>query len=89
MLNSITDGLQLLDQWQEAFNHPSGSMLGLLGAIQNIGSLGAMPFAPYFCDGLGRKRTIFFGATVMIVGAIVQTASQNVQTFIGARFLRK
>lgn len=83
------DGLQLLAQWEEDFNFPSGSKLGLLGAIQNIGSLASYPFTPYFADGLGRKRTIFFGAVVMIAGAIIQTASQSVNMFIGARFMRK
>ena len=64
-------------------------MLGLLGAIQNIGGLASMPFTPYMADGLGRKRTVFFGATVMIIAAIIQTASQSVNMFIGARFMRK
>lgn len=82
------DGLQLLTQWEEAFNFPSGSKLGLLGAIQNIGSLASLPFTPYFADGLGRKRTIFFGAVVMVAAAIIQTASQSVNMFIGARFMR-
>ena len=81
------DGLQLLTQWEDAFNHPSGSKLGLLGAIQNIGSLASLPFTPYFADGLGRKKTIFFGAAVMVIGTVVQTASQTVSMFIGARFL--
>ena len=63
-------------------------MLGLLGAIQNIGSLGSMPFTPYMADGIGRKKTVWFGATVMIAGAIIQTASQSVNMFIGARFMR-
>ena len=64
-------------------------MLGLLGAIQNIGSLGSLPFAPYVSEGLGRKKAIFFGAAVMIAGAALQAAAQNVRMFIGARFLRK
>ena len=63
-------------------------MLGLLGAIQNIGGLASMPFTPYMADGLGRKKTVFFGATVMIIAAVIQTASQSVNMFIGARFMR-
>lgn len=81
------DGLQLIDQWESAFGFPSGSKLGLLGAIQNIGSLGALPFTPYLCDGLGRKKTIFIGALIVVAGAIIQTASQNVEMFIGSRFM--
>ena len=84
----MMNGLQLLNQWEIAFNFPSGSKLGLLGAIQNIGSLGALPFAPYLADGLGRKKSIFIGAFIMVAGAIIQTAAQSVNMFIGARFMR-
>lgn len=31
---SMMNGLQSLNQWKEAFNNPSNSMLGLLNAIQ-------------------------------------------------------
>ncbi|TFK33819.1 general substrate transporter [Crucibulum laeve] len=84
---SMMNGLQSLPQWQDAFNHPTGGSLGLLGAIQNIGSLCALPFAPYMADGLGRKSVILWGACLMIIGTILQTASQNVHMFIGARWL--
>lgn len=36
---SMMNGLQALPQWRSAFNNPSGGQLGLLNAIQNIGSL--------------------------------------------------
>ena len=61
--------------------------LGLLNAIQNIGSLAAYPAAPYMSDGIGRRGTIFFGAFIMIAATCVQTAAQTVGMFIGARFL--
>lgn len=81
------NGLQSLTQWQEAFNHPTGGMLGLLNAIQNIGCLAAYPFSPYLSDGIGRRPTIFIGALIMLGATALQTASQNVNMFIGARFL--
>jgi sugar porter (SP) family MFS transporter len=84
---SMMNGLQSLDQWKNAFNNPTGGMLGLLNAIQNIGSLAAYPFAPYLSDGIGRRRTIWLGALIMIIACVIQTASQNVSMFIGARFL--
>jgi MFS family permease len=58
-----------------------------LNAIQNIGSLAAYPFAPYISDGIGRRLTVFLGAFIMCAATAVQTASQNVGMFIGARFL--
>lgn len=84
---SMMNGLQTLPQWKQAFNDPNGAQLGLLNAIQNIGTFGALPFSPYVTDYFGRRVAIFLGSALMIVGAALQTASQNVGMFIGARFL--
>ncbi|KAG2117346.1 hexose transporter [Suillus discolor] len=84
---SMMNGLQSLPQWESAFGYPSGGMLGLLNAIQNIGGLAGYPFAPYLSDGIGRRKTVFFGATIMCIATAIQTASQSVGMFIGARFL--
>ena len=83
------NGLQSLDQWKDDFNHPSDSLLGLLNAIQNIGSLAAYPFAPYLSDGLGRRMAVLLGATIMCVATAIQTASQSVGMFIGARYVKR
>ncbi|KAG6820918.1 hypothetical protein H0H93_009692 [Arthromyces matolae] len=84
---SMMNGLQSLSQWESFFNNPHGGTLGLFNAIQNIGSLAAYPFAPYLSDGIGRRRTIILGATIMCIATILQTAAQNFGMFIGARFL--
>ncbi|VDB83240.1 unnamed protein product [Peniophora sp. CBMAI 1063] len=84
---SMMNGLQSLPQWTRFFHNPEGSILGLLNAIQNIGSLSAYPFAPYVADGLGRRAAIGLGALIMIGGTVVQTASQSTGMFIGARFM--
>lgn len=62
----MMNGLQSLPQWQSAFNHPGSAMLGLLNAIQNIGTLAALPFSPYFADGFGRRAAVLFGAGIMV-----------------------
>lgn len=82
-------GFQLLDQWEQYFDHPTGSKLGLLGAIQTIGSLGSIPVAPYASDFLGRRGAVMMGGSIMIAGAALQTAAQNVDMFIGSRALRE
>ncbi|KAL0576106.1 hypothetical protein V5O48_005880 [Marasmius crinis-equi] len=84
---SMMNGLQSLTQWKNDFNNPGSSMLGLLNAIQNIGSLAAYPMAPYVSDGVGRRMAILLGASIMCIATAVQTASQSVGMFIGARFL--
>ncbi|KAJ7128401.1 hexose transporter [Mycena epipterygia] len=86
LITSSTNGYDgILDP--NYFNHPQKGKLGLLNAIQNIGALAGYPFAPYLSDGIGRRRTVFIGALIMCLGTAVQTASQSVGMFIGARFL--
>ncbi|KAI0031002.1 hexose transporter [Vararia minispora EC-137] len=84
---SLLNSLQSMDTWTGYFNHPQGSLLGLLNAIQNIGSIAAFPFAPYLSDGIGRRYTIIIGSTIVLVGAALQTASRSIGMFIGARFM--
>ncbi|KAH8916615.1 general substrate transporter [Atractiella rhizophila] len=82
---SSMGALQALPPWVAFFNDPQGSTLGLFGAIQNIGSLCAIPFSPFVADILGRKPCIIFGCLVMILGAALQGAAQNFGTYIAAR----
>ncbi|KZT65322.1 general substrate transporter [Daedalea quercina L-15889] len=84
--NSLMNSFQSMPQWEDYFGSPTGGKLGILNAIQNIGSLAGYPFAPYLSDGLGRRTAIWIGATIMLVGVGVQTASYNLSMFIGARF---
>lgn len=53
--------------------------------VQNIGCLAAYPFSPYMSDGLGRRAAVIFGATIMCIATVLQTASHSVGMFIGAR----
>ena len=52
---------------------------------QNIGSLAAYPFAPYLSDGIGRRLTVFIGATIMLAAVGIQTGASNLNMFIAAR----
>jgi sugar porter (SP) family MFS transporter len=84
---SMMNGLQSIPQWDKYFGSPKGGMLGLLNAIQNIGCLLAYPISPYVADGLGRRTSVFVGATIMCIATAIQTASTSVGMFIAARFL--
>ena len=71
------NGLQSLPQWQNAFNHPGNSMLGLLNAIQNIGVLVGLPFAPYLADGMGRRVAVLLGAGIMVCPLPITSADPD------------
>lgn len=85
---SLLNGLQTMQTWQDYFNNPNGSTLGLFTAIVNIGAFAALFFAPYIADLFGRKIGIAIGLVILIVGAIIQVVpSVNKGMFIGGRFL--
>ncbi|KAJ5863219.1 Major facilitator superfamily domain general substrate transporter [Penicillium solitum] len=82
---SMMNGLQCLTTWQNPFNNPGASELGLLNAIQNAGQIIIMPVCAISCDKFGRRRLLFVGAFVLLVGVALQIAAQNVGMFIATR----
>ncbi|KAL2167526.1 hypothetical protein VTG60DRAFT_1149 [Thermothelomyces hinnuleus] len=81
------NSVQNFEIWENYFNHPTGSKLGVLGALYQIGSLASIPLVPILADRIGRKIPIAIGCVIMIVGAVLQAACRNLGTFMGGRFL--
>ncbi|KAK3898272.1 sugar transporter [Staphylotrichum tortipilum] len=81
------NSVQNFDTWNNYFHKPEGSMLGLLGALYQIGSLVSIPLVPILADNVGRKIPIAIGCVIMIVGAVLQAACTNLGTFMGGRAL--
>ncbi|EUC55697.1 sugar porter (SP) family MFS transporter [Rhizoctonia solani AG-3 Rhs1AP] len=84
---SMMNGLQSVDEWKEYFGHPTSRELGLFNAIQSIGALAAIPPAPFLSDRYGRRAGILAGAIITLAGAITQTLTTNLSTFVVARFM--
>ncbi|CAL1700009.1 unnamed protein product [Somion occarium] len=85
--SSMMNGLQAVGTWQEFFNHPRSTILGLLSALYSLGSICSLPFVPFVTDRLGRRWAIIVGSIIMMIGAVLQTASQDFAMFVIARFL--
>ncbi|CAE6440914.1 unnamed protein product [Rhizoctonia solani] len=84
---SMMNGLQAVPHWVHFFGEPKGATLGLYNAIQNIGSLAAIPFAPYVADHFGRRAGIMLGCTCMLLATGLQAGAQNNGMFIAGRGL--
>ncbi|KAJ5634257.1 general substrate transporter [Penicillium herquei] len=84
---SLMNALQSLQQWQEYFGNPSGSLLGTIIAAQSIGCLIALPAVGELCDRCGRKPVLITGVIIICVAAVIQCASVNLPMFIVARIL--
>ncbi|TFK94919.1 hexose transporter [Polyporus arcularius HHB13444] len=85
--SSMMNGLQAVPTWDAFFGHPRSTILGLLSALYSLGSICSLPFVPFVTDMWGRKFAIAFGSVIMIIGAALQTASQDFAMFVIARFL--
>ncbi|KAI0078841.1 general substrate transporter [Panus rudis PR-1116 ss-1] len=83
--SSLVNGLQILPAWQHYFNEPNGKMLGLISAVQVIGSILGLPFTPIISDNLGRRPTLFIGSVIMLAGVALQASSTSIGMFIGSR----
>ncbi|TLD25560.1 hypothetical protein PspLS_05522 [Pyricularia sp. CBS 133598] len=83
----LFNSVQAFDTWKDYFGNPQGQMLGLLGALYQIGSMISIFFVPFFTDHFGRKVPIVIGCVIMIVGAVLQGCCQNLATFMGGRIM--
>ncbi|KAL1902512.1 hypothetical protein Sste5346_001493 [Sporothrix stenoceras] len=84
---SMMNGLQTLSYWQNFFNHPQGSLLGLFNASMSLGSIvGQLP-VPYIIDWYGRKVGLLVGCCIMILAIGLQSGAQNFGMFIAARLV--
>jgi sugar porter (SP) family MFS transporter len=85
--SSLVNALQILPDWQNYFDHPRGTALGLINSAQAIGGFIGLPFSPFSSDLIGRRATLFIGSCVMLVGVGLQAAAWTVKVFIGSRVL--
>lgn len=69
------------------FHHPSDNLTGAIVSSysggQGLGNL----MGGYLGDVLGRKRTIWLASSLALVGAILQTASVNIEMFLVGRVI--
>jgi sugar porter (SP) family MFS transporter len=83
----MTNGMQVLNSWQDQFGHPTGSTLGLFGASNAIGGVIPFIFLGWIGDKCGRRLPTALGSVVIIVGVIVQFFATSLSMFIGGKIV--
>jgi sugar porter (SP) family MFS transporter len=84
---SMINGMQSLPQWQRFFGEPKGTRLGAMTFGPNGGVLISILISSQLCDWLGRRRPIFIGSTLVVLGAIIQGVAKNYDMFVASRFI--
>ncbi|KFA72252.1 hypothetical protein S40288_10037 [Stachybotrys chartarum IBT 40288] len=85
--SQLINALQILNTWQVYFGEPRGPMLGFIAASYSLGAILSLPFVPIINRRFGRRKAIFIGSWIMVIGAIVQGFSQNTANYIVARII--
>jgi len=66
---------------------PTSSDLGLITSVVFISGFVGAFFVPTLADRYARRLTLFFGSSLCVIGAAVQTAAQSKAMFIGGRLI--
>jgi MFS family permease len=85
-------GLELTDQgiidnppFKETFHNPSAGLVGTIVGIYEIGCFAGALITAVIGERLGRRRSIFLGAVVMLGGAGFQAGVSSAGAMIAAR----
>ncbi|TPX17547.1 uncharacterized protein E0L32_003190 [Thyridium curvatum] len=62
-------------------------LLGFVNSCYQLGSIFAIPIAPWFAEKYGRRWSIMLGSLIMVVGALLQGFAQHVGMYIVARMI--
>jgi sugar porter (SP) family MFS transporter len=62
-------------------------LLGFVNSSYQLGSIFAVPIAPWFAAKYGRRWSIMLGSLIMVCGAIIQGFAQHVAMYIIARII--
>lgn len=68
-------------------HHPTGAYLGLINATQALGGCAAYPLMSIVAQRSGRKRSLYIGLSLILLGSALQAGAATRQMFIASRLL--
>jgi MFS family permease len=75
------------NQFGKHFDHPDANTQGLIVSVYHLGDVGGAIYMFFFGGYHGRKRAIIGTSVIMLIGAILQTASINRRMMYAARVI--
>ncbi|KAI0540303.1 putative MFS lactose permease [Xylaria digitata] len=85
---SLLTGIVAMDQFQEVFHSgTTGPTVSVLFSLYTVGSIIGAPFAAIVADKLGRRKTMFCGGVVIIIGTAIIASSSTIPQFVVGRFI--
>ncbi|KAI0434177.1 putative MFS lactose permease [Xylaria sp. FL1042] len=85
---SLLTGIVAMDQFQNVFHSgKTGPTVSLLFSLYTVGSIVGAPFAAIIADKLGRRKTMFTGGIIIIIGTAIIASSSTIPQFVVGRFV--
>lgn len=81
----VFGGLLDNEPFLKTFGYPDAMIQGQIVATYDIGCIIGTLVSMFFGDKLGRRRCILIGCCILIVGAVLQTASYSLAQMIVGR----
>ncbi|KAJ6120476.1 hypothetical protein N7523_004756 [Penicillium sp. IBT 18751x] len=85
---SLMGSVLAMDHWQAVFKAGlTGEKVSVVTSLYTVGSIVATPFSAVISDRLGRRKCMFVGAWVIIIGSIIISTAMTLPQFVVGRFV--
>ncbi|OQE20198.1 hypothetical protein PENFLA_c017G05226 [Penicillium flavigenum] len=82
--NGLMGGLVNQSAFNETFNSPDPTMVGLIVSIMEVGAFFGSIFTAFVGENIGRKKSIAIGVVTLIIGSVLQaTAYHRAHLIVG------
>lgn len=85
-VGAMMNALQINPNWKSYYHHPEKATLGAINAMLPAGKIIGFLFVAPFSNRFGRKTALMLSFAITVVGAAIQTASNNLGVLIFSRF---
>ncbi|KAI8084782.1 general substrate transporter [Halteromyces radiatus] len=83
----VMSGIITNEEWYKLMGRPNDATIGAVVALYEIGCMFGALSCGKIGDWLGRKMTIRVGSVILIIGAVIQTATQDLAMSIVSRII--
>ncbi|KAL4922051.1 general substrate transporter [Aspergillus aurantiobrunneus] len=85
---SLMGAVLAMDHYQYTFNTGlTGSKVSVVTSLYTVGSMVATPFSAVISDNLGRRKCMFIGGWVIIIGSVIIATASTLPHFVVGRFV--
>ncbi|CAD6586862.1 MAG: hypothetical protein TREMPRED_004571 [Tremellales sp. Tagirdzhanova-0007] len=86
--SSLLAGILSMPHFQDTFKTGiDGSKVSLIASLYTVGQIVGAPGAAVFSDRYGRRKTMFVGAILIILGMVIAATGSTIGQFAAGRFV--